>query len=61
MGIVPEFLNVVMQNAGAIESPRIIAPEVMQGKRIFIIYFIFLVQNPCFIIEFWKIAPKMVH
>jgi hypothetical protein len=61
MGIVPKFLNVVMQNAGAIESPRIIALELMQGKRIFTIYFIFFAQNPCFIIEFCKIAPKMVH
>jgi hypothetical protein len=33
--VFPELLNVVMQKAGAIESPRIIAPEPMQGKRVF--------------------------
>jgi hypothetical protein len=42
VNIVPEFFNVVMLNAGAIESPRIIAPEVMQGKRYFHDLFHFL-------------------
>jgi len=59
--VFPEFFNVVMQNAGAIQSPRIIAPELMQGKRIFTIFLIFFASNPCFFIEFCKIAPKMVQ
>jgi hypothetical protein len=56
-----EFLNVVMQKARAIQSPRIIAPELMQWKRIFTLFLVFLAPNPCFFIEFYPAAPKMVQ
>jgi len=58
------FLMFVVQKDYAIESPRIIAPEVMQGKRIFTIpsfSSFFFVSNPCFFIEIHQNAPKMVQ
>jgi hypothetical protein len=51
---------VFTQNGVQFKAPRIIAPEPMQRKQIFVSFLRFFASEAAFFVTFQRYAPKMV-